>query len=84
MLIDENTKIIPGHGKLSNKTEYETFLKMLESIKVNVLKDIASDKTEDEVASNSFITVEYDALGYGSAYINSEKIRRVFYRSLKE
>ncbi|MDO5979441.1 MBL fold metallo-hydrolase [Flavivirga spongiicola] len=84
MLIDEDTKIIPGHGHLSTKTEYETFLKMLETIKSNVLKDIASNKTEDEVASNTSITSAYDTLGYGNAFINSEKIRRTFYRSLKE
>ena len=84
MLIDEDTKIIPGHGSLSTKTEYETFLKMLETIKANVLKDISNNKTEDEVTSNTSITATYDALGYGNAFINSEKIRRTFYRSLKE
>ncbi|MDD7884468.1 MBL fold metallo-hydrolase [Flavivirga sp. 57AJ16] len=83
MLIDEDTKIIPGHGHLSTKTEYKTFLKMLETIKANILKEIASNKTEDEVASNSSITTAYDALGYGNGFINSEKIRRTFYRSLK-
>lgn len=84
ILIDADTKIIPGHGNLSNKTEYETFLKMLETIKTNVSKDIADNKTEDEVASNISITATFDALGYGSGFINSEKMRRTFYRSLKK
>ena len=84
MVIDENTKIIPGHGRLSNKVEYETFLKMLETIKANVLAEIENDKTEEEVASNTDITKEYDALDYGTGFINSEKIRRTFYTSLKE
>lgn len=84
MVIDEDTKIIPGHGKLSNKTEYETFLKMLESIKINVLAEIEKGKTEEEVASNTDVTKVYDALNYGTGYINSEKVRRTFYKSLKK
>ncbi|SEP74097.1 Glyoxylase, beta-lactamase superfamily II [Hyunsoonleella jejuensis] len=84
MLIDENTKIIPGHGELSNKTEYETFLKMLETLKANVMAEIKKGKTEDEVASNTEITKTYDDLDYGCCYIKSEKIRRTIYRSLKK
>lgn len=83
MLIDENTKIIPGHGELSNKTEYETFLKMLETLKANVMAEIKKGKTEDEVASNTEITKTYDDLDYGCCYISSEKIRKTFYKSLK-
>lgn len=84
MVVDENTKIIPGHGKLSNKFEYETFLKMLETSKANILAEINKGKTEEEVVTNTNLTAEYDALGYGSGFINSEKMRRVFYKSLKE
>ena len=31
--INDDTKIIPGHGKVSNKAEYKTFLTMLENLK---------------------------------------------------
>lgn len=84
MLIDDDTKIIPGHGNLSNKAEYESFLKMLEDLKKLVLKEIESGKTEDEVAANSSLTKTYDDLGMGWNFISSEKIRRTFYKSLKE
>lgn len=83
MLIDENTKIIPGHGELSNKSEYETFLKMLETVKANVLAEIKAGKTEDDVAANTSITKTYDDLDYGCCFINSEKIKRTFYKDLK-
>jgi glyoxylase-like metal-dependent hydrolase (beta-lactamase superfamily II) len=83
ILIDDNTKIIPGHGELSNKTEYETFLKMLETVKANVVIEINNGKTEDEVAANTTLTETYDSLGYGDGFINSEKMRRTFYLSLK-
>jgi glyoxylase-like metal-dependent hydrolase (beta-lactamase superfamily II) len=83
-LINGDTKIIPGHGKLSNKKEYQEFLTMLETLKVNVLAEIDNGKTEDEVAINNSITKTYDDLGYSWNFISSEKIRRAFYKSLKE
>ncbi|WP_158845453.1 MBL fold metallo-hydrolase [Algibacter sp. L1A34] len=84
MFVDDDTKIIPGHGNLGNKTEYTTFLNMLETVKVAVLEEISKNKTEDEVAANTSITKIYDDLGYGDHFINSEKMRRTFYISLKE
>lgn len=84
MVIDDNTKIIPGHGSLSNKMEYKSFLEMLESLKTSILTEINSGKSEDEVAKNESLTKTYDAMGYGSGFINSEKIRRTFYLSLKK
>ena len=38
ILIDDDTKIIPGHGKLSNIKEYQFFLSMLEDLKSIVLR----------------------------------------------
>jgi glyoxylase-like metal-dependent hydrolase (beta-lactamase superfamily II) len=82
--INDDAKIIPGHGKVSNKAEYNTFLTMLETLKVAVLAEINKGKTEDEVAADITITKTYDDLGYSWAFINSEKIRRTFYRGLKD
>ena len=82
--INDDSKIIPGHGELSTKAEYQFFLKMLETLKDNVLSEIKKGKTEDEVAANSEITKVYDDLGYSWNFISSEKIRRTFYLSLKE
>lgn len=84
MVVDDNTKIIPGHGKLSNKKGYEFFLGMLEDLKSKVSDEIAKGKTEDQVAANTSLTKTYDDLGYSWAFINSEKIRRTFYKGLKK
>jgi glyoxylase-like metal-dependent hydrolase (beta-lactamase superfamily II) len=84
ILVDDNSKIIPGHGGLSNKTEYKTFLKMLETLRDNVQTEINKGKTEDDVAANTTITEAYDALDYGSGFISSEKIRRTLYKGLKK
>ena len=83
MVVDNDTKIIPGHGNLSNKSEYLTFLNMLETVKAAVLREIENGKTEDEVSANTSLTKTYDNLGYGDHFINSEKMRRTVYQSLK-
>ena len=62
MLIDDDTKIIPGHGELSNKTEYKNFLTMLETLKTSIQKAIDSGKTEYEVKVDSTLTKKYDVL----------------------
>ena len=84
IVIDDDTKIIPGHGSLSNKKEYQTTLKMLETLKTSVLAEIETGKTEDKVAKNSAITKKFDDLGYSWSFINSEKMRRTIYKSLKD
>lgn len=84
MVIDDETKIIPGHGKLSNKSEYKNYLEMLEALKTNMLKAISEGKTENEVANDNNITKAFDDLGYGSGFVNSERIKRTLYKSLKE
>ena len=82
IVIDDNTKIIPGHGDISNKKEYLNFLGMLESLKNSILKEIEKGKTEEQVATNEDLTKTYDDLDYSWGFINSEKIRRTFYKSL--
>tara|TARA_R110001583_G_scaffold85577_3_gene224369 strand:+ start:17127 stop:17996 length:870 start_codon:yes stop_codon:yes gene_type:complete len=83
ILVDDETKIIPGHGTLGTKKDYQFFLSMLEDLKAKVLAEIALGKTEEDVAANTNITKTYDDLGYSWAFINSERIRRTFYDSLK-
>ncbi|WP_158975569.1 MBL fold metallo-hydrolase [Cellulophaga sp. L1A9] len=82
LLIDDQTKIIPGHGKSSNKNELETYVIMLEDIKENVLKAIANGATLEEVETNTEISKKYDA-SYGGGFINPERLRATFYSSLK-
>ena len=54
MVIDDDTKIIPGHGAVhQTKQNTKAFLEMLEGIKANVSKAIAAGKTEEDVAKDS-------------------------------
>jgi len=82
LLINDDTKIIPGHGRPSSQKELASYTTMLEIIKTNVLKAIKEGKTLEEVQSDKQITSAYDAT-HGDGFINPEKIRATFYNSLK-
>ena len=82
MLIDDETKIIPGHGNMSNKKEYGDFLNMLKEIRNLVQGEIDKGKTEEEVAANTALFKTYDDKGFGSGFINSERAKRIIYKSL--
>jgi len=84
MLIDDETKIIPGHGPVSNKKEYAAFLGMMQGLKKIIVSEIEKGRTEDEVANDASLTKTYDDQGYSWRFITSEKIRRTFYKSLKK
>ena len=83
MVINEDTKIIPGHGRPSNKKELETFVAMLEEIRSNVQKEIAAGKSLEEVSANASVSSKYDDT-YGVGFINPERMRETIYNSLKE
>ncbi len=84
MLIDDETKIIPGHGPVSNKKEYKSFLTMMEGLKSIIQAEIEKGKTEEQVTKDASLTKTYDDQGYSWNFITSEKIRRTFYKSLKQ
>ena len=82
VLIDAETKIIPGHGKLSNKKELETYVAMLEDIKLKVQKAIDANSSMKKVLEDSKLTADYDKT-HGNGFISPKKIREAFYKSLK-
>jgi len=82
MVINDDTVIIPGHGRPSNKKELAAYIAMLEEIKGSVLKAIKAGASLEEVKANSEITAKYDAT-YGGGFISSEVIRETFYNSLR-
>lgn len=82
MVIDTDTKIIPGHGRPSNKTELEAYIAMLEDIKIKVQAQIDAGRSLEEVTADSSLSAKYDAV-HGSGFINPERLREIFYNSLK-
>ena len=59
-MVDDDTKIIPGHGPLSNKMNLTAYRDMLVGVRERVLAEIESGKTLDAaIAANP--TAEFDA-----------------------
>lgn len=83
MVINDETKIIPGHGRPSNKSELTSYVGILKEIKSNVEASIAAGKTLEEVKADPAIATKYDA-DYGNGFITPDRMREIFYNSLKE
>lgn len=82
LIVNDDTKIIPGHGKLATKKDLEMFLKMLKEITSVIQKEIDAGKSKKDIIKNTSLTATYDAKGYGDGFINSERMRKTIYTSL--
>jgi glyoxylase-like metal-dependent hydrolase (beta-lactamase superfamily II) len=78
---DANTKIIPGHGALANKSDMQRFHDMLVKVRGNIQTLIDQNKTEDEVVAAK-PTAEFDE-AWGQGFMNPEQFTRFAYQSLK-
>ncbi len=58
-MIDESTKVIPGHGPLSNKAELQEYLEMLTTVRDRVAQLISQGKSLDEIV-DSKPTADFD------------------------
>lgn len=84
-IINENTQIIPGHGNMANYQDYSNYVSMLKSIRENVQQKMDQGATEEEIALDESLTSEfYTDKEASEFFINGEKIRRTFYKSLKK
>ncbi|MEP0131559.1 MAG: MBL fold metallo-hydrolase [Eudoraea sp.] len=82
MVIGDETKIIPGHGRPSNKKELEIYVSMLEDVKTSIIAAIEAGKSLEEVKTDISISAAYDST-HGNGFIKPEVMREIFYKSLK-
>lgn len=80
-LADEDTKIIPGHGPLSNKAEIGAYVKMLETARASVAALIAAGKTKEEAVA-ARPTADLDAV-WGKGFMKADTFVGVIYSDLK-
>lgn len=79
-MINQETKIIPGHGPIGTYEDLVNAQRLL-TISYKKISQLALlGKTEDEVAKMEDITKMYDEKGYGTGFINSESFRRTLFR----
>ena len=81
-LSGDDTKIIPGHGALSNRDELEAYQQMLMDVKTTAEEAIAQGLTLEEfIASEP--TAEYDDT-WGQGFLTPEQFQTIVYQSLAE
>ncbi len=80
-LSDDDTKIIPGHGPLSNKAELQASVNMLLDAKKKITKLKAQGQTEDQVVEANPLKKYHDKWNW--AFITTEKMVRQVYKSIK-
>ncbi len=79
-MIDADTKIIPGHGPLSNRAELREYRDMLVGVRDAVAALIAKGMSEDEVVAGK-PTARFDAK-WGDGFLNPEVFTRIVYKDL--
>lgn len=79
--VDDNTKIIPGHGPLGNKQDLEKFLGMLKDVRGRVAALIKRGVSEEDAIKADPLKDLNDA--YGKFFITGDQMTRATYRSLK-
>lgn len=79
LVINEDTKIIPGHGEIASISDVKYTASMLEFITNKVDYHRVAQKTVDQVLAMKDLTKEYDDKGFGDGFISREKLIRAAY-----
>ncbi len=76
---NEDTKIIPGHGRVASIADIKYTLGMFKYLTAQVEYNVVAKKTEAEVMAMRNLTKEYDEKGYGDGFITTEKFLKTLY-----
>ena len=79
-LLDDATKVIPGHGPLSNKAELVAYREMLATVAPRFKKAIKAGKTKEQVQAMK-LTADFDAK-WGKGYFTPDEWSGVVYEGL--
>jgi glyoxylase-like metal-dependent hydrolase (beta-lactamase superfamily II) len=79
-VINDNTRVIPGHGALSNKAELTQYRDVLVAARDRVKKLIAEGKNLEQITAAKPLA-DYDGT-WGTGFINPQLFLRLLYTSL--
>lgn len=79
--LDEKTKVIPGHGPLSNKAELEGYLEMLRGVRDAVAPQVAAGKSREEVVAAK-PTAPFDEK-WGKGFLPPDVFAGIVYDGMK-
>lgn len=83
LIINKDTKIIPGHGEVASYDDYKNYLSMLKAIRKNVQAAIEEGKSKEQIIADESLTGEfYKDVIVEKSFINGPRIRETFYTSL--
>jgi glyoxylase-like metal-dependent hydrolase (beta-lactamase superfamily II) len=78
--VDDNTKVIPGHGPVTNKAGLQSYLALLKQARELMIKAMADNKTLEQVLALKPLA----SLGLTySNWLPEERVTKLFYLSLK-
>jgi glyoxylase-like metal-dependent hydrolase (beta-lactamase superfamily II) len=80
--IDDNTKVIPGHGPLGNKTDLKAYRDMLATVHDRMTKLIKEGKNIDEIVAAK-PTADYDAK-WGNGFLNPNQWVKIAYTVMQK
>ena len=79
-LVNDETKIIPGHGELATKADLMQDLAMLKDAYSLVIAHVAKGQTTDEIVAANPLAKYHD--GYNWGFITTERMTRTLCREL--
>ena len=79
MIVDSDTKIIPGHASLASKADLVKYHEVVVAVFEGVKKAIASGKSLEEIKASD-ITKPYE--GWGSGFISDERFLDILWTDL--
>ena len=79
LVINEDTKIIPGHGNVGTYRDLENTINMLSTIYKRVYSNYVNNRTEEQILNMPSITEAYDAQGYGEGFIGTQDFLKMIY-----
>lgn len=79
-MINDDTKIIPGHGRVAGKRELRTYREMLSSIRDTILSLVRKGKSLDEVKAAK-PTIDFDNQ-WGGGFMSPDRFVEIVYQSL--
>ncbi len=78
-MIDDDTKIIPGHGTVASKSDLQSYQNVIVELRKRVVKARAEGNSLEQ-AQKMNLSKEWDAT-HGQGYINADRIIEFIYKS---
>jgi len=81
-MIDDDTRVIPGHGDLANKADLQIAIEMLTDARARVKALVDAGKSADEIVAVNPLAGYHDVWNW--AFITTERMTRTLVRDLTQ